>query len=293
MSPYAQTVRNGHPDFAPGPALEAQYLMRAAVPNWADYMVDWDVQAKAVLADFEVVRNLAYGTSPTEQLDIILPTLRTAAMPVLFLIHGGYWRALDKDGILFAARPMAQNSVITVNIDYTLCPAISMTALAEQCRQALRWVRANIAGYGGDADNIHCAGHSAGAHLSTMLALTPEFSTCIRSVTGVSGVYDLAPVACASMQADLHLTDEEIQALSPLRLPPPPRHAKFIVAVGTSETPSFIWQSQSYAAHCAADGLTCRLIMLPDANHYSAISVLGQDGSELQQAWLQLVKAKP
>jgi arylformamidase len=84
-----------------------------------------------------------------------------------------------------------------------LCPAVSLAELTEQCRRALRWVRANIASYGGNPENIHCAGHSAGAHLSTMLALTPEFSTCIRSVTGVSGVYDLAPVSCASMQADL------------------------------------------------------------------------------------------
>lgn len=289
MKLYAESLRNGHPDLAPGPALEAHYLLRAAVPRWAEHMAEWDAGAKAVLAEFEVLRNLPYGDSPAEQLDIILPKQPGQNRPVQVLIHGGYWRALDKDSILFAARPMAEHGAVTVNIDYALCPNVSLTELTEQCRRALRWVRANIAAYGGDPKNIHCAGHSAGAHLSTMLALTPEFSTCIRSVTGVSGVYDLAPVASASMQADLRLSEAEILSLSPLRLPPP-RTGHWIFAVGTAETPSFIWQTHSYAAHCAAGGATIRLIPLSGANHYTAISVLGQDGSELQDAWLQQIK---
>jgi arylformamidase len=288
MSLYEEAIQNGHPNLAPGPALEAQYLMRAAVPAWASYMAQWDLDAQAVLRDFEILRNIAYGETPAERLDIVLPLQRSEKMPVLLLIHGGYWRALDKDGILFAARPLAQNGVITVNIDYALCPSVSLTELNEECHRALRWVRANIAAHGGDPENIHCAGHSAGAHLSAMLALTPEFSACIRSVTAVSGLFDLSPVALASMQADLRLTEREIQTLSPLRLPPP-RAGNWIFAVGTAETPSFIWQTNRYAAHCSA-GASCRVIPLAGANHYSAIGVLAEDGSELQKTWLDQVK---
>ncbi len=289
MTFYGDSIRNGHPDLTPGPALEAQYLMRAAVPAWADYMAQWDAGGKAVLAGFEVKRNVSYGDTPEQKLDVILPSNPVRDAPVQFLIHGGYWRALDKDSILFAAGPMARAGNVTVNIDYALCPSVSLAQLTEQCRQALRWVRANIAAYGGNPKNIHCAGHSAGAHLSALLALTPEFSSCIRSVTGVSGVYDLAPVSCASMQEDLRLTEAEIAALSPLRLPPP-RTGKWILAAGTAETPAFVWQTNAYAAHCAAYGVECQLITLPDANHYSAISVLGQDRTELQTAWLELTK---
>lgn len=286
---YADSMRNGHPDLIPGPVLEAQYLMRAAVPTWADYMAQWDADGKKLLADFEVKRNIPYGDTPEQRLDIILPEAGGENLPVQFLIHGGYWRALDKDSIVFAARAMARAGIVTVNIDYALCPSVTLTELTEQCRRALRWVRAHIAAYGGDPENIHCAGHSAGAQLATMLALTPEFSACIRSVTGVSGVYDLAPVSCASMQSDLRMTEGEITALSPLRLPPP-RVGKWLLAVGTAETPSFVWQTKAYAAHIAAHGVDCQLILLPDANHYSAISVLGQDGTELQTAWLKLTK---
>lgn len=289
MKFYRETVENGHPDLAPGAALEAQYLMRAAVPGWASYMAQWDVEAKAVAADFEIKRDISYGGTPAEKLDIVLPTQRTTKMPVLFLIHGGYWRALDKDSILFAARPPAENGVVTVNIDYGLCPAVTLTELTAQCHAAMRWVRENIALYGGDPQNIHCAGHSAGAQLSTLLALAPEFSTGIRSVAAISGLFDLAPLALASMQADLRLTEREILMLSPLRLPPP-RSGNWIFAAGTAETPAFIWNTERYATYCAAGGANCQVIKLAGANHYSAISVLGENGSALQTAWLQQLK---
>lgn len=289
MTLYAESIRNGHPDVSPGPALEAQYLMRAVVPNWADYMAQWDADGQAVLTGFDVRRNISYGGTSEQRLDIILPQSKGSKRPVQILIHGGYWRALDKDSILFAARPMAQAGVVTVNIDYALCPSVTLTELTAQCARALRWVRSRIATYGGDPENIHLAGHSAGAHLATTLTLDAEFSSCVRSVTGVSGVYDLAPVACASMQADLRMTEDEIIALSPMRLPPP-RSAKWLLAVGTSETPAFIWQTEAYAAHISGIGLGCQVIHLPKANHYSAISTLAEDGADLQAAWLKLAK---
>ncbi len=286
---YAETVANGHPDLAPGPALEAQYLMRQAVPGWAAHMAAWDAGGNAVRADYDLRRDIQYGETAREKLDIIMPLDPVETMPVLVLIHGGYWRALDKDSILFAACPLARSGIITVNIEYALCPGVSLTKLTAQCHQALRWVRGNIAAYGGDAGNIHCAGHSAGAHLSAMLALSAEFSDSIQTICAVSGVFDLAPVACASMQADLRLTGDEVLALSPLRLPPP-RRGHWIFAAGTAETPSFIWQTNRYAAHCAAGGATAQVIPLRGANHYTAISVLGEDGSALQQAWLRHIK---
>ena len=286
---YAETVRNGHPDLAPGPAMEPQYLMRMAVPSWAAHMAQWDSWGQAVRADFDIKRDIAYGETAAEKLDIVMPLQPAANMPVVVLIHGGYWRALDKDGILFAARPLARNGILTVNVDYALCPNVSLTELTAQCHRAMRWVRGNIAAYGGDPGNIHCAGHSAGAHLSAMLALSPEFSCNIHTICAVSGLYDLAPVACASMQAELRLTEDEIAALSPLRLPPP-HNGHWIFAVGTEETPAFIWQTYRYAAHCAAGGAIAQVIPLPGANHYSAISKLDEDGGELPEAWLRHIK---
>jgi hypothetical protein len=82
MTLYAESIRNGHPDLAPGPALEAQYLTRAAVPAWADYMAQWGAGGKAVLAGFDIKRDISYGDTPEERLDIILPNNAVRNAPI-------------------------------------------------------------------------------------------------------------------------------------------------------------------------------------------------------------------
>jgi arylformamidase len=282
----ADAIAAGHPDVS-GPALEAQYFMRGAVPAWAAYMADWDRTSTLARADFPHRRDLPYGESPAEKLDIILPAGAISNAPVQILIHGGYWRALSKDGFTFPAAPLAAAGVISVCVDYALCPRVSMTELTEQCRRAVRWTRANIAGYGGDPDNLHCTGHSAGAQLSAMLALTPELAPFIRTVTAVSGIYDLAPLRDCSMQADLRLTPADVTALSPLRQPTP-TGAAWLIAVGGAETAAFRWQSRAFHEHCVSQGVSAQFLEIPGENHYSVISVLGHANTALQTAWLNL-----
>ena len=64
----------------------------------------------------------------------------------------------------------------------------------------MRWVHDNIARYGGDADRIVLAGHSAGAYIAMMLALDQSYLRAagvsphiVRAVAGLSGPYDFYP----------------------------------------------------------------------------------------------------
>jgi para-nitrobenzyl esterase len=52
-------------------------------------------------------------------------------------------------------------------------PASGNYGIADQ-RAALRWVRANIASFGGDPDNVTLAGTSAGAHSTSMHLVSPS-----------------------------------------------------------------------------------------------------------------------
>jgi acetyl esterase/lipase len=65
---------------------------------------------------------------------------------------------------------------------------------------AVRWVRDNIARYGGDPDRIFLAGHSAGAHIVALLTLDNRYlehvglnRNIIRATAGLSGPYDFVP----------------------------------------------------------------------------------------------------
>ena len=263
--------------------------MRGAVPEWQHYFDLWDADSAKARETLRGRLNIAYGPSAEETLDVLLPAASVQDAPVQILIHGGYWRALHKDGFTFLAPPLAAAGVVSVVVNYALCPFVTMTELAEQCRRAVRWTRANIADFGGDPDNLHLTGHSAGAHLSVMMALTPEFVPAIRGVTAVSGLYELAPLAGCSMQADLRLTDQELAALSPMEKSLPAGVA-LLLAVGADETTAFRWHTAAFADNCKARGVDCTVMEIPGCHHYAAIGALCQAGP-LQSQWLEQCRA--
>ncbi|KAI8923055.1 Alpha/Beta hydrolase protein [Entophlyctis helioformis] len=121
--------------------------------------------------------------------------------PVLIYIHGGSYRSGSKE-----VRPpllpyLALKRYVIVTVNYRLSPNVNYPTHISDVKRAIRWVRANIATYGGDASFIALAGCSSGAHLATMVALTasetkyqPGFEsvdTSVQAVVAISGVYDL------------------------------------------------------------------------------------------------------
>jgi arylformamidase len=152
----------------------------------------------------------------------------------------------------------------------------------------VHWTRARIAEFGGDPKNLHLTGHSAGAHLAVMMALTPDLSEVIRSVTALSGLYDLAPVSLCSMQQDLRLTESEIVALSPMNKALR-SGLKLLIGAGAEETTAFRWHSATFGERCKANGLDCAVMMIPGHHHYSVVGVLCED-DPLRMAWLELCR---
>ncbi|MDB5673567.1 MAG: carboxylesterase family protein, partial [Sphingomonas bacterium] len=108
-----------------------------------------------------------------------------AKAPVFFWIHGGALSGGSSREALYDGRKLAQRGVIVVSINYRLGvlgwlahPGLSAESpqhvsgnygLLDQIA-ALKWVRANIAAFGGDPANVTIAGESAGG-LSVMYLL--------------------------------------------------------------------------------------------------------------------------
>ena len=281
-----------HPQLE-GAALDAQYFMRGAVPDWKTWLDGWAADSAVARARLPGTLDIAYGSSPEETLDVLLPPGDLPnGVPVQLLIHGGYWRALSKDDFSFLAPPLAAAGVISVVVNYALCPHVTMDELVEQCRRAVRWTRANIAEFGGDPDRLHATGHSAGGHLAAMLAATPWGETradggpLIRTVTALSGLYDLAPVRRCFVQQDLRMTEDDVARNSPMFMALP-QGTDLLLAVGADETAAFRWHTAAYAEHCAQQGLACQTIEVPGRQHYSVVNVLCDGGAALQSAWLK------
>lgn len=285
-----RAVAAGHPDVT-GTALDAQYFMRGAVPDWQRYLDGWAADSAAARERLPGRLDIAYGASPEELLDVIVPPGLADAAPVQILIHGGYWKALGKDDFTFLASPLAGAGVISVVVNYALCPTVSMSELVAQCRRAVRWTRDNIAQFGGDPQRLHVTGHSAGGHLAAMMAATCWAERdggvpVIRSVTSLSGLYDLSPVQACFVQADLRLTEQEVVDNSPMTMALP-SGTDMLLAVGADETEAFRWHTRAYAHKCGSQGLPLVCMEVPDRHHYSVVNALCEKGSLLQAAWLR------
>lgn len=101
-------------------------------------------------------------------LDLCLPAKRSAPVPVIVWIHGGGWRAGSKNAGS-RARGMLARGYAVVDVGYRLSGEAIFPAQVEDCKAAVRWVRANAAKYGFDPDRIGAWGSSAGGHLVAFL----------------------------------------------------------------------------------------------------------------------------
>ena len=102
---------------------------------------------------------------------------RGGQAPVLLQVPGGAWMVGNKRG---QAHPLmshlAELGWICVAINYRLSPRSTWPDHIVDVKRAIAWTKQHIAEYGGDPDWIAITGGSAGGHLSSLAALTPNDS---------------------------------------------------------------------------------------------------------------------
>lgn len=137
-----------------------------------------------------------YGTR-TLQLDIFRPKKATQKLPAIVCIHGGGWGKGAKIHHRKVAQAFAAKGYVTASIDYRLSGEAKFPAHIHDCKAAVRFLRANAAKYGIDANQIGAIGHSAGGHLAALLATSAgvaeldgdggnaEFSSAIQAVVSM------------------------------------------------------------------------------------------------------------
>lgn len=187
--------------------LGADYLERLEEPIDITPGSTWRELAnpfRFIDKDVEVLRNINYREGGRRaRLDIYRSADRKLdKAPVLIQIHGGGWTIGNKheQGLLLMNR-MARRGWICVAPNYRLAPKNPWPAQIVDVKQAIAWVKENIAEYGGDPSYIVLTGGSAGGHLSSLAALTedgtfqPGFEdvdTSVAACVPFYGVYDMA-----------------------------------------------------------------------------------------------------
>ncbi|MFM7679946.1 MAG: alpha/beta hydrolase fold domain-containing protein, partial [Roseiflexaceae bacterium] len=122
-------------------------------------------------ADTTVYRDVTYVPDGHERqtLDIYLPA-GTGPWPVIVYIHGGAFRMGSKSDRVPLA--MLARGYALVSLNYRLSQHAIFPAQIEDCKAAVRWLRAHAADYRLNATRIIAWGESAGGHLATMLGVS-------------------------------------------------------------------------------------------------------------------------
>jgi acetyl esterase/lipase len=88
--------------------------------------------------------------------------------PLVVWIHGGAWMSGDKTWMPPVLYPL-DHGFAMASIDYRLSQEALFPAQIEDCRAAIRWLRANAAEYNLDPARVGAWGESAGGHLAALL----------------------------------------------------------------------------------------------------------------------------
>ena len=273
---------------------DAQYNNRARVPEFPAILQQWSDASAQAREGLAGSLDVAYGSAPSERLDIFPAAGNQPNAPVLVYIHGGYWRALDKRDQSFVTPPFVAAGAMVVVPNYALCPAVRIDHIALQLVQALAWVYRHAAEYGGDPSRIVVAGHSAGGHLAAMLlacdwpAVAADLPpNLVRAALSVSGLFDLEPLRHAPFLApDLQLSVASARRLSPAFMPPP--RGPLVAVVGGDESEEFLRQNALIGRAWGPQAvLACETV--PGCNHMTVIHELADPGARLHRWGLQLL----
>ena len=132
------------------------------------------------------LRDLEYvpGGHARQKLDLYLPEKAAGPPPVIVWVHGGGWWEGNKDWR--RAVPLVPKGYAVANINYRLSQHALFPAQIEDCKAAVRWLRANAKKYGLDPDHIGAWGPSAGGHLVALLGTTAG----VKELEGTGGNLD-------------------------------------------------------------------------------------------------------
>ena len=126
--------------------------------------------------DVERIANVNYGDAGrANQLDVYRHRSHPSGAPVLIHFHGGHFRmgAKSREARAIFYR-LAGNGWVCASANYRLREAGRFPNSLIDAKKAIAWARRHAAQYDADPTVLVVAGSSAGAHLASMAALTPN-----------------------------------------------------------------------------------------------------------------------
>jgi arylformamidase len=263
--------------------LNREYNARAATTHF-DKDAIYRERSRKALDVLERVPDRVYDERSGSKLDVF-PAGQGA--PVFAWIHGGYWRSSSKEENAFVAPGLVQQGITVVNIDYSLAPAVSLDEIVRQIRSSVAWIYRNLARYGADPRRIHIGGHSAGGHLTGMVACSGWHSSydlpedVVGAALCVSGLFELEPLRHTFVNDNLLLDPAVAARNSPLLHIPERSTTRLLATCGGDESSEFRRQTDSYLSKWKKVWNAGEGVAMPGFHHFDIILELERSGNPL------------
>ena len=127
------------------------------------------------LPTIQKISGIAYGTDPAQQFDVYIPP-HVKQAPVLFMVHGGGWDSGDKANpasVLYKMQYWTARGYVFISTNYRLLPQADVSQQAQDVAFAISHAQTHASEWGADGSRFILMGHSAGAHLVSLVMASP------------------------------------------------------------------------------------------------------------------------
>jgi acetyl esterase/lipase len=223
-----------------------------------------------------LLSGVPYGDDPRQRMDVLAPTAASGPWPVLVFLYGGGWDSGERAHYGWAAHALAARGFVVAVPDYRLVPTVRFPGFIEDAAAATARAGALARSWGGDPERLGVVGHSAGAHLATMIALDRRYMAAvgapglIRAAAGLAGPYDFLPLDVpASINAFGHAPDLTLtQPVTFVRPDAPP----LWLGHGTDDEVVHAEDATILCERMVAVGGRCEARLYPGLNHADLIA---------------------
>ena len=246
---------------------------------------------QATSASFEpaLLQDITYGDDDKNKIDIYLPASANNA-PVIFMVHGGAWRFGDKTSKAVVSNKVQRwvsKGFIFISVNYRMLPKTGPLEQANDVARALAFAQAKAPDWGGGSSKFILMGHSAGAHLVSVLATSPSiaFSHGAKPWLGTVSI-DTATLNLVDTMERRHFRfydkvfGDDIdywKSVSPFHLLQKPQ-APFLAICSTQRKDGACSQAEQFVKKATSLSMQANVLKV-DLSHREANANLGKDST--------------
>lgn len=231
---------------------------------------------------YEFREGVSYGDFPRQKMNIYVPKGNAQfKRKVVIFFYGGSWESGARGDYKFVGEALTSKGFITVIPDYRLYPEVKFPGFMADPAKVAAWVKLHANEFGGDAEHIFLAGHSAGAYIAVMLSINPEYLahenlnySDFAGIIGLAGPYDFLPLKSQRLK-DIFGAESERWKSQPIEFVSG-QNPPMLLLVGLADNIVAPFNTFNLSAKIKAKGGSVDVVEFPTYGHIDMVAKLAK-----------------